>query len=122
MVHDEKKLQDLLRKIRALKAKAEDASTTEAESMAFTAKVAEMLAQYGLEESQLKVEDQEQLGHEETLEKLWNASPARRVLVHAVCKLYMVHTLRYSAGMKKGTWVLIGRPHNIIMVKEMRTV
>jgi len=119
MVHDQKKLDALIDKIRKLKAKAEDPSVTEQESLAFTAKVAEMLAEYGLAESQLDTKDQEELSHEENMEKLWNASPARRVLVNAICQLYMVHTLRYTSGYKKGTWVLIGKPHNLIMVKEM---
>jgi len=119
MTADQTKLDDLLRKIRALKAKAEDPSVSEAEAMLFTAKVAELLAKHGLEEAQLKVEDQAGLGHEQTNEKMWNASPARRALVLAVCTLYMVKTLRYSSGAMKGTWILIGRPHNIIMVKEM---
>jgi hypothetical protein len=118
MTHDQKKTDDLLRKIRALKAKAEGAGTTEAEAMVFTAKVAEMLTKHGLEEAQLRVEDQLQMGHE-AFERHWNASPARHVLVVAVCRLYLVHTIRYTKGSGKGTWILIGRKHNIIMVREM---
>jgi Protein of unknown function (DUF2786) len=116
MTHDENKLKTLLDKIRKLKAKADDPSTTEAESLAFAAKVAELLAQHGLEEAQLKVEDQEEVGHEDYVAN-WNASPARRVLVIAICKLYFVKPLVRSQ--KGKPWVLIGRKHNIVMVKEM---
>jgi Protein of unknown function (DUF2786) len=113
------KMKNLMRKIRALKAKAEDPSTTEAESLAFAAKVAEMLAQHDLEEAQLDVGQQsveEQIGHEEYVSN-WNASPARRVLAIAVCHLYNVKPLIRS---RKGEpWTLIGRKHNIVMVKDM---
>jgi hypothetical protein len=115
MQHDTK-LEALLRKIRALKAKAEDKGTTEAESLAFAAKVAELLAQHGLEEAQLSVEEQTGVSHEDYVSD-WNTSPYRRALAIAVCRLYMVSPLIRS---KKGSpWTLVGRQHNIIMVKEM---
>src|SRR5215475_1819621 len=115
---DQKKLDDLLRKIRGLKAKAEDDAVSEAEAASYAAKVQELLAKHGLEEAQLDVKDQEQMGHDETFEKLWNASSARRVLVIAICRLYFVYTIRYTRGSKTGTWILIGRPHNIAMAKD----
>lgn len=117
-MHDDTKIKALLDKIRKLKAKADDASTTEEESLAFAAKVAELLAQHGLEEAQLATEDQEQLEHEDHVSN-WNSSPARRVLVIAICKLYMVTPLVRSA--KGQPWTLVGRKHNIFMVKEMST-
>lgn len=113
---DDTKLNALLRKIRALKAKADDPSTTEAESLAFAAKVAELLAQHGLEEAQLKTEDQEQVGHEDYVSN-WNTSPARRLLVISICRLYMVKPLIRTG--KGKPWSLIGKPHNVFMVKEM---
>lgn len=112
------KTQDLLRKIRALKAKADDKSTTEAESLAFAAKVAQLLAEYGLEQAQLDVGTQEEtpIGHEDYVSN-WNSSPARRVLAMAVCKLYNVKPLIRSAPGQP--WTLVGRKHNIVMVKDM---
>jgi Protein of unknown function (DUF2786) len=117
MTTEDKKTQDLLRKIKALRAKADDASTTEAESLAFASKVAELLAQHGLEEAQLDVNEQEeQIGHEDYISN-WNSSPARRKLAIAVCTLYFVKPLIRT---KKGApWSLIGRKHNIAMAKDM---
>jgi Protein of unknown function (DUF2786) len=116
MTHDKEKLDKLLDTIRRLKAKADDPGTTEAESMAFAAKVAELLAKHGLEEAQLAVEDQEQMGHLEERMKSWDASPARRTLAWAVCRLYMVYAIRRP---HVKTWALVGRRHNIIMCQDM---
>jgi uncharacterized protein DUF2786 len=110
------KQEALLKRIRALKAKAEDAGTTEAESLAFAGKVQELLSQYNLELSQLSFEEQEDspVSHED-YNANWNTSPARRMLAIAVCNLYYVKPLIRT----KGPWVLIGRKHNLIMAKEM---
>jgi len=106
----------LMRKLRALKAKADDKGVTEAEAATYAAKVAELLAAHGLEEAQLKVEDQEQVSHEDYVSN-WNSSPAKRTLILAICKLYFIRALVRS---KKGQpWTLVGKKHNIIMVKEM---
>jgi hypothetical protein len=120
---DSPKMQDLLRKICALKAKADDPSVTEAESLAFAAKVAQLLAQHQLEESHLDVGEKESdpIGHQDFKSNSddslshWSTSPARRLMVFAVCKLYNVKTLRFGAK----DWTLIGRKHNIIMAKDM---
>lgn len=116
---DQAKLDDVLRRIRALRAKAEK-TDNEHEAAAFAAKVAEMLAQYGLEEAQLAVEERSggDIGHEETVIKEWDASPARRLMALAVCRLYMVKPI-LPARRKGHPWTLIGRKHNIIMTKEM---
>lgn len=110
------KLQDLLRKIRALRAKAES-TNSEAEAAAFAAKAAELMAQYGLEESQLKVEEQSEITHEDagTDTKLWEQNPARRLLVRTLAKLYMCEIVTF----KDGRMVVLGRKHNIAMVREM---
>jgi hypothetical protein len=110
------KIKALLDKIRKLKNKAEDSATTEAESLAFAAKVAELLAQHGLEEAQLEVKDQEAVEHERELMKSWETSGSRRVLAWAVCRLYMVYAIRHP---QQKQWTLVGRKHNIIMVKDM---
>jgi hypothetical protein len=111
--------EDLLRKLRALKAKADDPSVTEAESLAYAAKVAELLAQHGLEEAQLVVEEQTGIGHEDYISSInnWSTSPHRRMLAVAVCELYMVDVL--ISTYKDVPWTLVGRKHNIFMVKEM---
>jgi uncharacterized protein DUF2786 len=117
VTHDDSKIKQLLEKIRKLKAKADDESTTEAESLAFAAKVAELLAQHGLEESQLRVEDQEQTSHQAAVMRNWDASPARRTMAWAACRLYMVYAIRHTAP--KGQWTLIGKKHNITMTIDM---
>lgn len=104
----------LLRTIRALRAKAEDPSVTEAEAMMFTAKVAELLAKHGLEEAQLSVEEQSGLEHEAGEEKEWNKSQGRKILVSSVCRLYMVQC--YMTGPR---WTLIGRRASIAVAREM---
>ena len=111
----DKRTEDLLRKIRLLRAKAEDPATTEAESLAFAAKVAEMLASHGLEESRLDVEEQSGVEHDSYAHN-WT-SPARRHLALAVCRLYMVRPIIDTH--KGRPWVLIGRRSNIVMVQEM---
>jgi Protein of unknown function (DUF2786) len=110
---EQSKLDKLIRVIRALKAKAEG-TNNENEAAAFTAKAAEMMAQYGLEEAQLAVEEQSPI--EEVTEKQDWSSPSRRALAVAVCRLYMVRPLLAN---QKGHWILIGRKHNIMMAKEM---
>jgi hypothetical protein len=117
-MNDEKKIDKLLRTIRALRAKAEG-TNNEAEAAAFAAKVAEMLAQYGLEESQLDVQEQSEIGHEYDVAKEWSTSPARRILANSVCRLYSVRCI--MPGNKGGKWTIIGRKHNIVMAKEMMT-
>jgi Protein of unknown function (DUF2786) len=119
MTYDEKKTEELLRKIKLLKRKADDPGTTEAESLAFAAKVADMLAQHGLEEASLDLNAQEaEVGHEDYISN-WNSSPARRRLAIAVCNLYFVKPI-IRLG-KKQPWSLVGRKHNILLVKEMAT-
>lgn len=113
------KMQAVLRKIRALRAKAEDRSVTEAESLSYAAKVAELLAQYQLEEAQLDVGAEKEstpIEHDDYVSN-WNSSPARRVLAIAVCRLYNVSPLIRSG--KGQPWTLVGRKHNIIMAKDM---
>ena len=105
----------LFQRIRALRAKAEHPNTSEAESMIFMAKVTALMQEHGLAEAQLSVEEQEGINHEEA-EANWSASPARKAMFNAVCALYMVRPLHY-AGTKR--WIFVGRPHNVIMAKEM---
>jgi hypothetical protein len=114
-VYERDREKALFQRIRALRAKAEHANTSEAESMIFMAKVTELMQEHGLAEAQLSVEEQEGVNHEE-VEANWSASPARKAMLFAVCALYMVRALHY-AGTKR--WVFVGRPANVIMAKEM---
>jgi len=107
------RLDKVLRVIRALKAKAEG-TNNEAEAAAFAAKAAEMMAQYGLEEAQLSVEEQSGIEKDEFNDG-WSISPARKHLASAVCRLYMVRPI--LTGHKN--WTLVGRKHNIVMCREM---
>ena len=112
----DERIVQLLRKIRALRAKAESSGTTEAESAAFAAKAAEMLAAHGLEEAQLAVDEQTGIGHESGPVD-WSDSPARRLMASAVCRLYGVKPL--IVVRKSTPWTLIGRKGNVVMAVEM---
>jgi hypothetical protein len=114
---NDKTLDELLRKIRALKAKAEDSSVTEAEAAIFMAKVAELLARHGLEEASLRVEEQAPITSERETISEWSSSPARRQLAAAVCRLYMVRPVTSGPGKKE--WTLVGRKANLIIVRDM---
>jgi len=116
MTHDDTKLNTVLDKIRKLRAKAEDPSTTEAESLAFAAKVAELLALHGLEEAQLKIEDQVGIVHEHHDGYHWSHNPAYRLVVWAVARLYMTKAVYRG---RLAPWLIVGRPHNLVMVRDM---
>lgn len=111
---DQGKLDKLIRTIRALKAKAEG-TNNEVEAATFAAKAAEMMAQYGLEEAQLKVEEQSTIEADRDRHN-WTWAPERQ-MVTALCRLYMVRPVTHGGDRK--LWTLIGRKHNIMMVKEM---
>jgi Protein of unknown function (DUF2786) len=113
---NEDNMNKTLRIIRALRAKAEG-TDNEAEASAFMAKVSELMAQHGLEEAQLDVKEQSGIDHERTAEKSWDASPSRQQLVYALSRLYMVQIVKHPSSEQR--WSLIGRKHNIVMVREM---
>lgn len=108
----------LARKIRALMAKAKDPSVTEAEALAYSAKVQELLAKNNMSLSDVKQdEDVErgEVGRQDFAER-WK-SPARKHLLRAVCRFYMCEAI--SPGRKGGVWSIIGRPHNVIVAVEI---
>ncbi len=107
---------DLIRKIRALRAKASDASVTEVEAAAFAAKVQELLAAHGLAVSDLGAERTE----EETVagqRHEFSGSPARQIMLRAVCAYYMCTAV--GPARKGDPWTLVGRPTNVMVALEM---
>jgi uncharacterized protein DUF2786 len=114
MTQEDTKLDALLRKIRALRRKAEG-TTNEHEAEAFSAKVQELMSEYGLEESALVEKEQEGIEGDTFVDKGWNSSPTKRAMINACARLYMCRLV----DMGHGRWTLVGRRHNIAITKEM---
>jgi Protein of unknown function (DUF2786) len=108
---EDTKLDRLIRTIRALRAKA-DGTNNEHEAEAFSAKVQALMAEYGLEESALRVEDQDEIDSE-TLVASW--SPTKRQMINACTRLYMCRIIMMGGG----RWTLVGRRHNMAITREM---
>lgn len=110
----------LARKIRALMAKANDKSVTEAEAASYAAKVQELLVKNGLSMSDVKEPDIErgEVGGENHDEKKrkWT-SPSRKALLRAVCRFYMCEAV--GPARNQTNWTIIGRPHNVAVAVEM---
>lgn len=110
----------LARKIRALMAKANDPSVTEAEAASYAAKVQELLVKNGLSMQDIKEPDVERadVGGSDFDEKKkrWT-SPSRRALLHSVCRFYMCEAIGPARGMRD--WKIIGRPHNVEVAISM---
>lgn len=110
--------ENLLRKIRALRDKANDPSVTEAEAVLFTQKVQELLTKHGLsmaDVSSAGAKQQDDLGGT-SVEERWK-SPARKALLRAVCRFYMCEAV--SPGRGSHQWTIVGRPHNVTVALEM---
>jgi hypothetical protein len=106
----------LIRKIRALRAKASDMAVTEAEAAAYAEKVQELLAAHGLEIGDLGAEKTE----EETIAGQrhdFSGSPARQVMLRAVCLYYMCTAV--GPARKGDPWTIVGRPTNVMVALEM---
>lgn len=112
------KLESLLRKIRALRAKAEGTNNVH-EAAAFAAKAAQMLAEHGLEEAQLRSPEADPTEGVtmEKASKSWSASPARRQMLLTLCQVHGVRVLWFAG--KSGPWMLIGRKSTIAVTLEM---
>lgn len=106
----------LIAKIRALMAKANDKSGTEAEAALFAAKVQELLVANNLSMEHLREENTDSVGDTELPAARWQ-SPARRKLLRAVCGYYMCNAI--APYDKDDTWSIIGRPANAIVAVEM---
>lgn len=111
----------LLRKIRLLMAKANDRSIGEAEATAFAEKVQELLLENGLNASDVdlsagnKPAEQVQEHEQHRGGKDFLKSPARRVLLAAVCKFYMCSYLRWGSERV----VIIGKKSNAEVAASM---
>lgn len=108
----------LVRKIRALRAKAEGKGVTEAEAQAFAAKVQELLAANGLSMADIAdptVAQEDVAGTAHPDKKV--GSPARKVLFRAVCRYYMCEAI--GPGRGQINWTIVGKPQNVFVALEM---
>jgi hypothetical protein len=106
----------LIRKIRALRAKAEGKGVTEAEAAAFAAKVQELLAANGL--SMADVGDAEHAPEAIAGQEFPDvASPARQVLLRATCRYYMCEAI--GPARRGMNWTIVGKPSNVLVALEM---
>lgn len=114
---DDKRRERLIDVIRRLRAKATSESSTEAEAAAFAAKVQELLTAHGLSESVLV--DAES-AEEETVGRRshhFRGSPARQVMLRAVCKFYLCTAV--GPGRGGDPWIIVGRPTNVMVALDM---
>jgi hypothetical protein len=103
----------LIDKIRKLRAKARG-TNNEAEAAAFAAKVQELLAEHGLSETALGSDKTEEESIGRTDHK-FSGSPARQVMLRAVCKFYMCIAIRNTSG----PWIIVGKPTNVMVAIDM---
>lgn len=110
------KMTALIDKIRKLRRKSEG-TNNEAEAAIFAAKVQELLAQHGLEESVLvdEGEKSEEVGHETMKTKSTSVWRAR--LLHQCAMLYMCRVVVNHRN-RSQFWIF-GKPHNVAVFKEM---
>jgi len=106
----------LVTKIRKLMAKANDKSVTEAEAALFAAKVQELLVANGLSMGEIGEEKLDQGGVEDQTHADRWSSPARKILLRAVCRYYMCEVLVYT---RLKQVKIIGRPHNVVVSMDM---
>jgi hypothetical protein len=110
----------LMRKIRLLMAKAQG-TNNEHEATAFAEKVQELLLQNGLSASDINMEagqaprEEVQQHDQERGGKDFLKSPARRVLLSAVCEFYMCSYLRWGSDRV----VIIGKKSNAEVAAAM---
>lgn len=106
----------LIKKIRALLAKANDKSVTEHEAAMFAAKAQELLIANNLAMTDMTREDVDRGGiADQQFQDKWT-SPSRKHVLNAVCEFYMCKILIHG-HLKQVT--VIGRPHNVAVAVEM---
>jgi hypothetical protein len=136
----------LIDKIRKLRAKAEDSSVTEAEASAYATKVAELLAQHGLDEAALEMPEQSDVA-EEQLDDKYMTDPWRRAICLSAARLYFCSGYTYQSYTRHDparhppernyeglllaadrrsfvtqfAFRFVGRRHNAVIAKEMST-
>lgn len=113
---DNSKLIDKIRKLRNM---AADKSVSEAEATAFAEKVRALLSEHGLSMTDLGSDktEEESVGHERKRGK-WEASPARQVLLRAVCRFYLCEAVGPGKNNDK-VWTIVGRPTNVMVATDM---
>jgi Protein of unknown function (DUF2786) len=114
---------NLIRKIRALRAKAQDSSVTEEEAALYAAKVTELLSAHGLTMAHLTEEKRDDGVRHEKYEMQYT-DPWRVSLFRAAEKLYFCLSFNdWRLDEKKDKYVrcrtIVGRPHNVIVLHEM---
>lgn len=108
----------LIKKIRALMAKANDKSVTEAEAALFAAKVQELLNANGLSMGDVAGEEKRDENVEGVFhtDKKWG-SPARKVLLRAVCRFYNCDAIGQIGN--KHNWTIVGKPTAVLVALDM---
>lgn len=103
----------LIKRIRALLAKASDPGVTEAEAEAFGAKAQELLARHALTEHDVQ-EKQETIGAER--DKTFTQMSSWRInLYRATCLFYMCRLVTYGSDHVR----VVGTPSNAAVAREM---
>lgn len=106
----------LIDKIRKLRRKAEG-TTNENEAAAFAAKVQELMAEHGLQEEVLEEKNPEDAAIEKEEYRTKSGSVWRGNLMHQVSMLYMCRIVMDNRDRSRFT--MFGRPHNLVIAKEM---
>lgn len=103
----------LIKRMRALLAKASDPGVTEAEAEAFGAKVQELLARHNMSEADL-AEKKETIGAER--DKTFTQMSSWRInLYRATCLFYMCRLVKYGSDHVR----VVGTPSNAAVAREM---
>lgn len=121
------RLSKLIHKIRALQAKADDKGTTEAESMAFAAKVQELLLEHNLSMSQVRESGEVDYASEPVVEgrfdtkyrNPWRIQLAIRIARLYFCELYLSSWWDSAAQKSRPSYVFVGRACNVEVAKHM---
>lgn len=114
--------EDLMRKLRALKAKA-DGTDNEHERDAFATKFAELLIQHNLTEADVRASKPEDT--EDIADYSWQLKyldPWRQAIIGAAARLYFCAwymSVWYDRGRERPAILLVGRPHNVAVCKEI---
>ena len=111
------KLDSIIDKIKALQAKAQDSSCTEAEQAAFAAKVSELLTKHNLDREVLNSVSVEDLVKSETLSKNlvhpWRANLGNAVAQLYFCKMLIITVSPTTATSNaKKRLMFFGKDHN----------
>lgn len=112
----------IIDKIRKLRAMAEG-TNNEAEAALFATKVSELLSAHGLSMADISEVDRDDSLEHEKFEMMY-ADPWRMSLFRSCCRLYFCDSFQDSwldekADKYRKGRTIIGRPHNVIICREM---